>query len=242
MIKTVIFDIDNTLYDYDKNHLYGMDALADYCQKFFGLTKQETFFVYEEAQKIAVHRIGTDTAAIHNRMIRFQCMTELLSTPPFPYVEEMYHAYWDTLIASAEPSPFVQEFISLLKDCGIRIGIGTDMTAGIQYQKLRKLGIAPYIDFIVTSEETGVEKPHPHFFEICQKKAGCLPKECAFIGDHLKKDVQGAWDNGLYGIWYSRERLPEKDMGFPVIVSYSDYLNLSAFQHLCDKQLHRTFS
>ena len=28
-IKAVIFDIDNTLYSYDKNHIYGMKALTD---------------------------------------------------------------------------------------------------------------------------------------------------------------------------------------------------------------------
>ena len=28
MIKTVIFDIDNTLYDYDSAHLFGMEALT----------------------------------------------------------------------------------------------------------------------------------------------------------------------------------------------------------------------
>ena len=30
MIKAVIFDIDNTLYSYDENHIYGMEALAVY--------------------------------------------------------------------------------------------------------------------------------------------------------------------------------------------------------------------
>ena len=236
MIKTVIFDIDNTLFDYDKNHVYGMKALAAYCQNSFGISEQEMLSCYENAQRTANHRIGTDTAAIHSRMIRFQCMTELLSKPPFPYVEEMYHTYWDTLIAHAEPTPGALELFHLLKKNGIRIGIGTDMTAGIQYKKLQKLRFSPYIDFIVTSQETGVEKPHPHFFEICVEKSGCLPEECAFIGDNLKKDVRGACDNGLYGIWYSQERIPEEKSGFPTIVSFCDYLNLSDFQRLCQKQ------
>ena len=41
MIKAVIFDIDNTLYDYDKNHVYGMKALADYCESAFGKSEEE---------------------------------------------------------------------------------------------------------------------------------------------------------------------------------------------------------
>lgn len=222
MIKAVIFDIDNTLYNYDKTHILGMKALADYCKGAFGIEEQTMLSVYQRAEKLANSRIGTDTAAIHSRMLRFQCMTELLSQPLFPHVENMYHAYWDTLISHSTPSPGVLELCAKLKEKHIRIGIGTDMTASIQYKKLRSLGAAPYIDFIVTSQEAGVEKPHPDFFKLCVEKAGCLPSECAFIGDHLKKDAQGACDNGLFGILYSQEKAPETEVGVPIIISFSD--------------------
>ena len=49
MIKAVIFDIDNTLYDYDKNHIYGMKALADYCESAFGVSGEEMKRCYKEA-------------------------------------------------------------------------------------------------------------------------------------------------------------------------------------------------
>ena len=222
MIKTVIFDIDNTLYDYDKNHILGMKALTDYCQSEFDLNEKEVLACYHQAMDITNRRIGTDTAAIHSRMLRFQCMTELLKQPYFPHVENMYHAYWDTLIDHAEPSPGILSLLTELKNRHIRIGIGTDMTASIQYKKLLKLGLAPYIDFIVTSQEAGVEKPHPHFFDVCLEKAGCLPEECAFVGDNQKKDVKGALDHGMTGIWYSQEKEPKGTFDFPVIASYTD--------------------
>lgn len=41
MIKAVIFDIDNTLYSYDENHIYGMEALAVYCRDSFGITTDD---------------------------------------------------------------------------------------------------------------------------------------------------------------------------------------------------------
>lgn len=230
MIKTVIFDIDNTLYDYDKSHIVAMRALTDYCKKEFKITEKEILSCYNRAMSITAQRIGTKTAAIHSRMLRFQCMTELLSQPLFPHVENMYHAYCDTLVKYAEPSPGIIPLFNELKKRHIRIGIGTDMTVRIQYKKLEKLGLTSYIDFIVTSQETGVKKPHPHFFEICLEKAECPSDQCAFIGDNLKDDVQGARDNGLFGIWYSREKIPEKNIGFPTIISFTD---LEKVFHLC---------
>lgn len=228
MIKAVIFDIDNTLYSYDQNHVYGMRALADYCESAFGITAEEMEACYKKAGQIMISRIGTDTAAIHSRLLRTQCMLELLHQPLFPHARNMYHAYWDTLIRQAQPSPGVLDFMKELKRCGIRIGVGTDMTAYIQYKKLESTGTAQYIDFVVTSEEAGVEKPHPHLFELCVEKAGVPASECAFIGDNLKKDVEGAWNNGLKGFWYTQEKLPEKEVEYPVIQSFTD-LNVALF-------------
>ena len=48
MIKAVIFDIDNTLYSYDENHIYGMEALAVYCRDSFGITTDEMQACYRK--------------------------------------------------------------------------------------------------------------------------------------------------------------------------------------------------
>ena len=93
MIKAVIFDIDNTLYSYDENHIYGMEALAVYCRDSFGITTDEMQACYRKAGRIMTDRIGTDIAAIHSRMLRMQCMLELLEQPLFPHARNMYHAY-----------------------------------------------------------------------------------------------------------------------------------------------------
>lgn len=221
MIKAVIFDIDNTLYSYDDNHILGMEALVAYCKEAFGITEEEIQTCYRKAGRIMTDRIGTDTAAIHSRMLRVQCMLELLEQPLFPHAQNMYHAYWDAFIAHAKPSLGVLDFIRELKKRKIRIGVGTDMTAYIQYEKLKAIGTAPYIDFVVTSEEAGAEKPHYHLFELCVEKAGVRPEECAFIGDNVKKDIEGAWECGLKGIWYTQEKEPSERRYFPTLRSFT---------------------
>lgn len=152
MIKTVIFDIDNTLYDYDSAHLSGMKALTAYCIKEFKISEKQVLSCYDKAMKIMSERIGTDSAAIHSRMLRFQCMTELLSQPLFPHVENMYHAYWDTMITNAEISPGILKVLEDLKARRIRIGIGTDMTASIQFKKLETFGFCSYIVLTLLSQ------------------------------------------------------------------------------------------
>lgn len=222
MIKAVIFDIDNTLYDFDRANRYGMEAVREYCRRTFGLEEPHFQKYYQKAWHMAEQRVGSDTAAIHNRMLRFQCMMELLDQPLFPHVKTLACAYWDTVLARMEPYPGVAELFQNLHENRIRIGIGTDMTAYIQYRKLEGLGLSAYVDMVVTSEEAGVEKPDPKFFRICVEKAGCPAGECAFIGDNLKKDVQGSIAAGLHGIWYSQGKEPAPGLEFPVIRSFQD--------------------
>lgn len=223
-IKAVVFDIDNTLYDYDGTHIKGMEAVRAYCAETFGTEKDVFLECYERAMSLAQKRIGESTAATHNRMIRFQLMMEMLDQPLFPHVMNLYNSYWDTLMLHMKPNPGILELMRDLKKAGIKIGIGTDMTAHIQYRKLEKMGMAPYIDAMVTSEEAGVEKPHPHLFRLCVDKLGCEPQECVFIGDVIEKDVLGARNSGLHGVWYTKGKEVDKaSLPFPAITSFREF-------------------
>lgn len=224
MIKAVIFDIDNTLYDFDKVHRTGMNALDAYMKENFDIESEQTEDFVKKCMGIIAERTG-DTAAQHNRLLRFQCVLEQLGSTDYQKAMEMYHVYWDTVIKEMEPEPGLISLLERLKKRGIRLGIGSDMTAYIQYRKLKKMGVLQYMDFLVMSEEAGAEKPTRRFFELCLEKAGCAPVECVFIGDSLKKDVIGAAECGLTGTWYNpKNREAKEAAGYPMITSFEDYL------------------
>ena len=203
MIKTIIFDIDNTMYSFKTGNQAGMAALCAYAKEQFGITEGEFLDKFKKGKKLAEDRVGTDTAAIHNRLIRIQVILELMGKPLFPHALNLYHCYWDALLASAKPEPGLLEAMEALKAAGLTLGVGTDMTAYIQYKKLERLGAAPYIDFITTSEEVGAEKPSPRLFLECVRKAGVPAGECLFIGDSLAKDVRGAIGAGMLAFLYA---------------------------------------
>lgn len=200
MIKTLIFDIDNTLYDYDVAHAAAFQAVADDAGKTLGLSAERFAALYREANRIQQDRAGVKSAAVHNRLIRYQIMLEQIGQPVF-YAPRMAERYWSTFLAHMCPAPGVDACMSFLKTAGLTAGIGTNMTADYQYAKLERLGLTRYIDFMVTSEEAGVEKPDASFFDLCVKKAGCSAGECVFVGDSLDYDVLGAKQAGLYPVW-----------------------------------------
>ena len=61
----------------------------------------------------------------------------------------------------------------------------------------RKLGIESYLDFIVTPEDAGADKPDPAIFTFALSKGGIKPEEAIFVGDQYKVDIVGARAAGI---------------------------------------------
>ena len=210
-IKTVIFDIDNTLYDFVGCNQLGLEALRAYTREQFGWSRDEFDRRHKSIQTELCVSTGYN-GCCRNRMLRYQKLLEQAGLPLHPHALQMYELYWMTLLENMQPFEGAVRTIKTLKEAGIRIGIGTDMTVVMQLRKLEKLQLLAYVDFIVTSEEAGKEKPSPELFSLVLEKALCCPEECLFVGDHLEKDVHGALSAGMRALWYH----PEKENFRPI--------------------------
>lgn len=200
MIKALIYDIDNTLYCYDTAHEAALRALADAARRSLGVPAEEFSALHQEAYRIQQERAGIQSAAIHNRLIRCQIILERLGQP-VSHAPRMAEIYWSAFLSHMRPFPGTEASMAFAKAAGLAVGVGTNMTADYQFMKLERLGLMKYLDFMVTSEEAGAEKPDGRLFELCVKKAGCSAGECAFIGDSLQLDALGAKQAGLCPVW-----------------------------------------
>lgn len=201
-IKSCIFDVDNTLYSYDHAHAAAYRALTGYACKEFSLTGEEFNAWHDDANRILKAHTGGGCAAVHNRLIRYQLMLERHSVP-LSHAPVMAELYWSTLLDNMIPAEGLHECFAQLRAAGLTIGIGTNMTADYQFAKLSRLGVLSAVDFLVSSEEAGAEKPDPRLFALCAEKAGCAAEECLFVGDDLKNDALGAQVAGMRAVWLS---------------------------------------
>lgn len=218
MIKAVIFDVDDTLYSYTRGNILGTRAVEDYMADRFGFDPARTAAAVSRAMALVGERMGYVCAAVHNRAIRYQVLLENEGLPVLPHARNLEDVYWNAILDNIEIAPGIVDLIRALKEAGIRVGIGTNMTVRIQYDKLERIGVWEMVDFIVSSEEAGVEKPDPRFYDLCVEKAGCAPSEIAFIGDSLKNDAISACEAGMCGIWYCPpDREMKADCPVPVI-------------------------
>lgn len=222
MLKAVIFDIDNTLYCFDEANRHADGMAAAYAQRELDIPAGEFLSACREAMLLQF-RDHSETSGCHSRSIRYMMVLERYGLP-LRHAPILSDLYWNELLKVIQPYPHVKEFISQLRERGILIGVGTDMTADWQLKKLDVLGLLSLIDFVVTSEEAESEKPSQQFFDMVLQKSGCLPSECLFIGDNLKKDVQGALNAGMSAWWYQPNTSQAEQ--HPIVTSIHGYNGL----------------
>ena len=227
MIKAVIFDLDNTLYAYDPCHAAGFRAVTDYAAAQFGIAPEAFPALHREGDRLLRANAGENAAVIHSRLIRYQLILESRGLP-IAHAPRMEKLYWDAFFAGVRPEPGTRETLLALRAQGYRIGVGTNMTASQQYEKLRLLGLLELVDFMVCSEEVNAEKPDRRLFDRCAEKAGIDAGECLFVGDDLERDVGGALAAGMHALWLRRRDAGEAPAGVPVIQKLDELPSLLA--------------
>jgi HAD superfamily hydrolase (TIGR01662 family) len=88
----------------------------------------------------------------------------------------------------------VRPALSALRKIGVRVVIAGNQTTRAG-SLLRELDLPA--DLIVTSDEWGVAKPHPGFFERVLEVAQTTPNATLYVGDHPANDIFPAKAAGL---------------------------------------------
>jgi len=93
--------------------------------------------------------------------------------------------------------------LKMLKERKLILGLLTNATKDM-ISIHRKLGLEPYLDFVVTSEEAGADKPNPPIFLAALSQAKVNASEAIHVGDQYKLDIVGARRVGVTPILIDR--------------------------------------
>lgn len=199
--KGLLVDLDGTIYNYDTAHEAGLKkAIFVFCEMVAPASHNEAYELYERAKK-RVHLRLAGTASSHNRLLYFQQMIELKGIKNCFMALDLERVYWTEFLDNMVVYDEVLQYLKYLKKRQVAVCLVTDLTSQIQYQKIKKLGIEDYLDFIVSSEEAGCEKPHPHIFMMALEKLGLKSHEVMMMGDSYSKDLIGANNLNIPCIW-----------------------------------------
>lgn len=188
----VLIDLDNTLYPYEPSHHAGTQAVRKLAADVLGIAQTDFDRCFADARSEIKARLG-DQASSHNRLLYFQRTLERagLATRPLESLQ-FTQAYWLAYLDAVTLFPQVVDFLDDLRLADVPAVIVTDLTAEIQMRKIIALGLDAHIDWVVTSEESGHDKPHPASFELALAKLGGVEGPVWMIGDNHDCDLIGA--------------------------------------------------
>ena len=207
-LKAVFFDLDDTLYSsFQEGDAYAYECLADWAEQELGIAGDQFAQAFREnRQRLSRQQPGMPP--VHDRVLFAQGALERLGCNAIRYARRAHRVYWDAVLEKMELRPGVNELLDDLRQAGVKTAVCTDMLVDMQMEKLEYLGLADRVDYLVASEEAGMDKPGAPIFWLALQKCGCLPREAVMVGDNFRHDVQGAMDVGIAGVWLNWTGLP----------------------------------
>ncbi len=202
------FDADGTLFDYDRAEATALRHAFHSLRLPFEDSYLDVYRGINQKLWQALERREVTPAFLHMR--RFELLLESIQLSTS--IDQMSSIYLEQLAICAELNEGAYEVLQTLAET-CRIAILTNGLQSVQRGRFARSKIKPFIREIIISEEIGVAKPHPAFFEVASARTGHPSKrDILLIGDSLTSDIRGGVDYGIDTCWYSPagESCPEE--------------------------------
>ncbi|MHC4913206.1 MAG: HAD family hydrolase [Planctomycetota bacterium] len=178
MIKTVIFDLDDTLYDE-----------LDYCKSGFASVAD---FLAALPQSPPADRIFDSLSSQFNSGNHKTTFNAALDDLAITYDDDLIAKLVETYRTHVPKITLPPDSESVLKELSDKFNLAllTDGFLPAQKLKVQALGIEKYFKSIVYTEQLGREfwKPSPVAFEKIMKELNATPQNTACVADNEKKD------------------------------------------------------
>lgn len=203
MYKHLFFDLDHTLWDFDRN---SNETLAEMHEHF---ALQETVSV-EHFTKTFL-QVNVTLWEQHNanaidqqtlRLTRFPRVFEAMGVAMPADSETLSDMYLSIMPRKPHVLPYAIEILDYLKP-KYPLHIITNGFPEIQDLKLASAGITEYFDLVITSAEAGCRKPDKEMFEYTMRRLGIAPQDCLMIGDNWAADIEGARNAGIDQVFFN---------------------------------------
>lgn len=205
--KHIFFDLDRTLWDFDKNSetalkiLFEQERLHTYISDFEVFHKE-----YKNRNQALWIRYGKGKITKDElRYERFRSTFKKLGIHNEVLVRNFGDGYVEISPKQTCLKPFAKNVLMDLKDMNFNLHIITNGFAEVQSIKMNCAGLDPFFDAIICSEDIGHNKPDKRIFHHAFLKSGASKEVSLMVGDDYKADIMGALNAGMKAIWYDSE-------------------------------------
>ena len=207
-IEHIFFDLDHTLWDFEKNSALtfrkilpeaGVNLEFNKFIECYSPINARYWKLYRE-ERVSKSDLRYSRLKDTFDALNYEVQDEVINFLSEEYINQLAnfnHLFDGTF-----------EILEYLKE-KYQLHIITNGFEEVQSLKMRKSGIIDFFKEVITSESVGVKKPNPKFFNYAIEKANAKPEISMMIGDNLEADIIGALDVGMNVIHYNSEELAD---------------------------------
>ena len=204
-IRHIFFDLDHTLWDFDKNAALAFEIILKENQIFIPV-EQFTAVYNPINQKLwKLYQVNE----ISHLELRYSRLKETFDVLKYDISDEVIHTISDRFIDNLILNNFLIEgtieVLDYLKS-KYKLHIITNGFADVQDLKMKNSGLIDYFQTITNSETAGHKKPHQNIFEFALSSANASKEESIMIGDSYEADIVGALNFGMKAIYFNENK------------------------------------
>ncbi|HMA64101.1 MAG TPA: HAD family hydrolase [Chitinispirillaceae bacterium] len=205
MIKTVFFDLGNTLVDYHAGGLTDEEKdLLGLWRMHQKILKPGYEITFGELYRTFYERWMIQCAQRNNSKHEFDVLEFLPSVLTKKEKMVLLEEFHEPVVRFAVCLNGVMDVVNELYRRGITLGIISNTPIPGMYHDitLQQLGLIDYFPNRFYSYDIGIRKPHSDLFLHALRKTNANPFESLMVGDRLQLDVLPATQVGMHGLWY----------------------------------------
>ncbi|GLB53314.1 noncanonical pyrimidine nucleotidase, YjjG family protein [Neptunitalea chrysea] len=202
LITDVFFDLDHTLWDFEKNSALTYRKIFDKHKVNVDLNSFLVCYIpinHECWKLYREDKIGKEYLRYVRLKSTFDKLGMIVSDEFINLLADEYIAYLSTFSNLFDGTFEILKYLQPK----YRLHIITNGFQEVQNFKLKNSMIDHYFECVINSEMVGVKKPNPLIFEYSLEKANTLPQKSLMIGDSLEADILGAKKVGMHTIHFN---------------------------------------
>jgi YjjG family noncanonical pyrimidine nucleotidase len=194
-----LLDADNTLFDYDRAEI---EALTETLGEALpGVSLQKALECYREINVGFWRKFERGSISLEELKVgRFRTLLDSLGCTGDPGA--ISSRYLTQLSVRAYFLPHAREVVEELSRTSALVLV-TNGIGIVQRGRLAKSGIADCFQALMISEELGLAKPDPRFFQAAVKAISLPASDLLCVGDNPGSDINGARAVGIDSCWYA---------------------------------------
>lgn len=204
MFKIILFDLDDTIIDYNYRKdvciKYALKAMQDSLDFDLEIARKEILAIWKSQDM--------DNQEVFKRYLELKGINDKRAFAKAVVAYRKARAGISVLYAKEK-----QVFLELIKN-GLKLGIVTDSEEESAWIKLTELGLEDLFEFVVAFDHTWKKKPNSEPFKMALDLLKVDANEILYVGDNPERDLIGSKNVGmksafaLYGHYCRHEHKP----------------------------------